>query len=113
MTIGATTQDQMIAMTLMVAMQIEAMIQTDLEAKTTMEMAKAKVLATMVTTTNQTKDLLVAHQDLKAAFMMALGRANQANKCLTMMTKIAEHMGRSSVKCGSCVKKSIEKRVNI
>ena len=51
---------------------MEAMIQTDLEAKNTMEMAKAKVLATTVMTTNQTKDLLVAHKDLKAMFVMAL-----------------------------------------
>ena len=36
--------------------------------------------------------------------------ANQANTCLTAMTKTAEHAGRSNVKCGFCVKKSTEKR---
>jgi len=36
--------------------------------------------------------------------------ANQANKCLTTTTKIGECAGRSSVKCGSHVKKNIEKR---
>ena len=50
---------------------MEATIEMDLEAKTATEMVKAKVLATVVTTTNPTKVLLVTHQDLKAMFMIA------------------------------------------
>ena len=60
---GALAQGQTTTMILMAVMEMEAIIQTDLTAKVAIKVAKAKVLATAVTTTNQITVLLTVHQD--------------------------------------------------
>ena len=63
MTAGVLTQGQTMTMILMVAVEMEAAVTTDLMAEVARKVMEAKALATAVTMTNPTKVSLAAHQD--------------------------------------------------